>query len=106
MKVNEMRKTINTTSRKLDDEFYDTFSKLYNSFYSFGLIPKEISKVMCLLYKVSESSYYRYLRIVRQKGLVETTYKEMQYRKNKRLSNEIRENTDLNIQALINELSK
>lgn len=70
-----------------NNDRYKKFAKLYKSFYSFGLIPKEICKVLCKIFGINKSSYYKYLRRCRENGDIDTTYESERERKHQRLLN-------------------
>lgn len=73
--------------KKFNDDNYKQFAKLYKSFHTFGLIPKEICSVLCKIFGINKSSYYKYLKICRENGQIDTTYEGECKRKHKRLLN-------------------
>ena len=87
--------------RVLDEEFYLTFSKIYNAFLSFGLIPKDICKIMVKIYEISDTAYYNYLRVCRNRKYVETTYEEMREKTHDRMINQSNEVVVKDIQELV-----
>lgn len=74
-------------SKKFNADNYKQFAKLYKSFHTFGLIPKEICSVLCKIFGINKSSYYNYLRRCRDNGQIDTTYDGECERKHKRLLN-------------------
>lgn len=73
--------------KKFNDDNYKQFAKLYKSFHTFGLIPKEICSVLCKIFGINKSSYYKYLKVCRENGQIDTTYEGECKRKHKRLLN-------------------
>lgn len=92
--------------RVLNDDFYKTFSKIYNAFISFGLIPKDICGIMVKIYEISETSYYNYLRSCRERGYIETTYQEMKQNMIERMKCQSKEVVVKDIQELILEATE
>lgn len=74
-------------SKKFNADNYKQFAKLYKSFHTFGLIPKEICSVLCKIFGINKSTYYKYLKICRDNGQIDTTYEGECARKHKRLLN-------------------
>ena len=74
-------------SKKFNTDNYRQFAKLYKSFHTFGLIPKEICNVLCKIFGINKSTYYKYLRQCRDNGQIDTTYEGECKRKHKRLLN-------------------
>lgn len=92
--------------RVLNEEFYKTFSKIYNAFISFGLIPKDVCAIMMKIYEVSETTYYNYLRACRQREYVETTYEEMKNKMIERMNSQSKDVVVKDIQELILEATE
>lgn len=87
--------------RVLNDDFYKTFSKIYNAFLSFGLIPKDIHNIMMKIYDISSTTYYVYLRKCREIGYIETTYEEMKKKMFDRMNSQSKDVIVKDIQELI-----
>ena len=92
--------------RVLNDEFYKPFSKIYNAFLSFGLIPKDICAIMTKIYEISETSYYNYLRTCRKREYIETTYEDMKQNMIERMKCQSKEVVVKDIQELILEATE
>ena len=87
--------------KKFNDDNYKQFAKLYKSFHTFGLIPKEICSVLCKIFGINKSSYYKYLKICRENGQIDTTYEGECKRKHKRLLNKDEIKPDEEIREVI-----
>ena len=87
--------------KKFSDDNYKQFAKLYKSFHTFGLIPKEICSVLCKIFGINKSSYYNYLKICRENGQIDTTYEGECKRKHKRLLNKDEIKPDEEIREVI-----
>ena len=89
--------------KKFNDDNYKQFAKLYKSFHTFGLIPKEICSVLCKIFGINKSSYYKYLKICRENGQIDTTYEGECKRKHKRLLNKDEIKPDEEVREVIND---
>ena len=87
--------------KKFSDDNYKQFAKLYKSFHTFGLIPKEICSVLCKIFGINKSSYYKYLKVCRENGQIDTTYEGECKRKHKRLLNKDEIKPDEEIREVI-----
>lgn len=89
--------------KRFNDDNYKQFAKLYKSFHTFGLIPKEICNVLCKLFGINKSTYYKYLRKCRDDGQIDTTYESECERKHKRLLNNDEIKPDEEIRDVVKE---
>lgn len=58
------------TKRIIDDEFYKEFADIYNKYKSLGLSAKEICEKMMINVGCVRSTYYKYLKVAKEKGLI------------------------------------